>query len=143
MGPDSRGLTRREAPWRLVGPSDSGAGGLPGIVLSPRAEALRELDRIRERGWHRNGRTVEFYDATTGVLRHFAERKEARWSTALTSTELLGQLAERWGGEPVAALRDAVWSAERVKFGALRPTPDTAEGDWTTVRDWIGALPEA
>ncbi|HSH76211.1 MAG TPA: hypothetical protein VLA09_11050 [Longimicrobiales bacterium] len=109
--------------------------------LPPRDEALRELDRILALGWHRNGRLVEFYASTTDVLRHFAERKDGSWRSSLTSTELLGQISERWGAEAVAGLRDAVWSAERVKFGTHRPAPDEAEDDWTTVRDWIYGLP--
>jgi hypothetical protein len=113
-----------------------------GSRLPPRDEALRELDRIRGLGWHRNGRLVEFYDSTTGVLRHFAQRRESGWTSSLTSTELLTRLTARWGPSAVAELKDAVWSAERVKFGSHRPPPDEAEADWMTVRAWIEELPE-
>jgi hypothetical protein len=123
------------------------AGRRPSTVgpitrLSPRAEALGELDRLRSLGWHANGRVVEFYDSTTGVLRRFAERTAEGCGAFLTSTELLGRLMERWGADRVAALRDAVWSAERVKFGSHRPEPPVAEADWATVRGWIADLPE-
>jgi len=117
-------------------------GVLQGVVLSPRAEALRELDRLRTLGWHANGHVVDFYDATTGVLRHFAERTDADWRTALTSTELLARLQSRWGADRVSKLGGTVWTAERVKFGTDRPAPQAAEADWLTVRGWIEELPE-
>jgi len=118
-------------------PGSSGGSGLP-LTLSPRAEALRELDRIRELGWHTNGRSADFYAATTDVLRRYAERKEpAKWGTALTSTELLGALRERWSQDAIEPLRPTIWTAECAKFGGRTPGPDAAERDWTTIRGWI------
>lgn len=115
-----------------------GAGTAGPVELSPRDEALRELDRIRQLGWHTNGRVADFYDATTGVLRQYAEReKPSEWRTALTSTELLGRLRRRWGGEAIEPLGDTVWTAECVKFGGRRPDAEAAEVDWSRVRDWI------
>jgi hypothetical protein len=123
--------------WILLGGRE-GAGAPVPVALSPRAEALRELDRIRELGWHTNGRVAEFYDATTGVLRHYAERREpAQWRTALTSTELLARIGERWGPEAVEPLGPAVWTAECVKFGGREPGTAAAEADWSSVREWI------
>ena len=120
------------------------AAQVGGLVarLSPRAEALGELDRIKGLGWHANGRVVQFYDATTGVLRRFADRTEEDCGTFLTSSELLGRLERRFGAGRVTGLRDAVWSAERVKFGTHRPGPPAAEEDWSVVRGWIAELPE-
>ena len=118
-------------------PGSSGGSGLP-VTLSPKAEALRELDRIRELGWHANGRSAEFYAATTDVLRHYAERKEpAKWRTALTSTELLSRLRERWGQDGVEPLQPTIWTAECAKFGGRAPGPEAAERDWATIRAWI------
>jgi hypothetical protein len=110
---------------------------------SPRDAALAELDRVLALGWHANGRVADFYDATTGVLRRLAEAEQPEWRAALTSTELVGRIGERWGAGRIEKLRPAVWSAERVKFGGDRPGPETAEADWATVRDWIRDLPEA
>jgi hypothetical protein len=126
--------------WLFVAGRVSRAG--TPVVLPPRAEALAELDRLRALGLHANGRVVEFYDATTGVLRHFADRSARDCGAYLTSTELLGRLQGRWGPERLTDLRSAVWSAERVKFGSERPGASTAEGDWATVRAWIAELPE-
>lgn len=120
----------------------AGSTGRSAARLSPRAEALGELDRIHGLGWHANGRVVQFYDATTGVLRRFADRTAEDCGTYLTSTELLGRLERRWGPDRVASLRDSVWSAERVKFGTHRPAPPDAEADWSAVRRWISELPE-
>lgn len=123
--------------WLLLA-GRRGDGRMAPIPLSPRAEALRELDRIRELGWHANGRVVDFYDATTGVLRRYAERREPQTlRTALTSSELLAALRERAGAEAVEPLGPTVWTAECAKFGGRRPSPETAEADWSRVRAWI------
>lgn len=124
--------------WQLLA-GRAGRPPLP-VLLSPRAEALRELERIRALGWHANGRVADFYEATTGVLRHYAERRDpTRWRTALTSTELLRGLRERWGQKAVEPLGPTVWAAECVKFGGRRPGAEAAEEDWSRVRDWIAA----
>ena len=116
----------------------------PPPPLSPRDEALRELDRIRGLGWHANGHVVDFYDATTGVLRHYAERlKPGEWRAALTSSELLARLVAGRGSDRLASLRPSVWTAERVKFGTYRPDAHTAEEDWSHVRDWIAGEKDA
>ena len=104
---------------------------------SPRGEALRELDRIRGLGWHTEGRMIEFYDASTGVLRRFSEQEEPDWSIALTSSELLVKLQSRWGSNSVEGLGSTVSVAERVKFGGYGSEVETAEGHWATIRDWI------
>lgn len=115
----------------------------PEPELHTRAEALRELDRIRELGWHRNGRVIDFYDATTGVLRRYSGREEPEEGAALTSSELVERLRSRWGESAVEALGSAVWTAERAKFGGYRPAAEAAERDWSTVRDWIARAREA
>lgn len=115
----------------------------PMLSSSPRAEALRELDRLLALGWHTDGRIDEFYDATTNVLRHLSEREEPDWSRALTSSELVARIEGRWGAGAIDKLRPAVWSAERVKFGTHRPSADVAERDWTVIRDWIRQLPDS
>jgi len=130
--------------WLLFsGRSRRRPGPLP-ILLSPRAEALKELDRIRALGWHANGRIVEFYDATTRVLRDYAERRDpAHWGSALTSTELIARLGALRGSDAVAPLGPTIWTAECAKFGGRRPDAATAEADWATVRAWIDGEREA
>lgn len=134
------GLAALVVAWLLLAGRLGSSGSPLPAVLSPRAEALRELDRIRGMGWHENGRIVDFYDATTGVLRHYAERREpAEWRTALTSTELVKRLGDRWGTEVVEPLRPTIWTAECVKFGGRQPGSEAAEADWSRVRDWIAS----
>jgi hypothetical protein len=139
------GLVAAVFAWLLFAgrtPGSSSSGLLP--HPSPRTEALHELDRIRGMGWHTDGRVAEFYDATTGVLRHYAERREpTQWRAALTSTELLAGLREQWGLEAVAPLGATVWTAECVKFGGREPDASAAEQDWSKVRDWIAGEGEA
>ncbi len=131
------GLTAGLIAWLLFA-GRLRTGATTPAALSPRDEALRELDRIHELGWHANGRVADFYDATTGVLRHYAERRDpARWRTALTSSELLARLREQRGGDATESLGATVWTAECVKFGGRRPDAEAAEADWTQVRDWI------
>jgi hypothetical protein len=109
---------------------------------SARREALRELDRIRSLGWHREGKVVEFYAATTDVLRRFSEQREPDWGSALTSTELLAEIRTRWGPEPAEGIASAIPAAERAKFGRYRPGPDDADAHWAAVRAWIDKMPE-
>ena len=117
-----------------------GDAELNGRDRSARGEALRELDRIRGLGWHTEGRMVEFYDASSGVLRHFSEQEAADLGIALTSSELLVRLQGRWGSSSVEDLGSAVSVAERVKFGGYGSEVETAEGHWKTIRDWIEGM---
>jgi len=109
---------------------------------SPRDEALKELERLRSLGLHRNGRIDEFYASTTGTLRTFASRLQPEWTTALTSIELLRKLRERDASARTESLEAAIVVAERVKFGTDRPSPEAAEADWSAIRDWIRAAPD-
>ena len=129
--------------WLLISRqrlASRGDAELNGRDRSPRGEALCELDRIRALGWHTEGRMVEFYDASTGVLRRFSEHEEADCGIALTSSELLVRLQGRWGSDSVEDLGSAVSVAERVKFGGYGSKVETAEGHWMTIRDWIEGM---
>ncbi|MSR06863.1 MAG: hypothetical protein EXR93_07350 [Gemmatimonadetes bacterium] len=109
---------------------------------SPREETLRELERIRAFGWHRNGRMDDFYGSSTGALRRFAASIDPAWGAALTSTELIARLAGRWGQGGVDSLAAAVAAAEQVKFGTLQRNTEAAEGDWETIVTWVRGAPE-
>jgi hypothetical protein len=110
--------------------------------ISSRRHALLELDRIRSLGWHREGKVVEFYAATTDVLRRFSEQREPDWGIALTSTELLDEIRARWGAAPAQGIAGVIPTAERAKFGRHRPGPDDAEAHWAAVRAWIEKMPD-
>ena len=113
------------------------------IRASPRDEALKALDRILGLGWLGEDRLVEFYEASTGVLRRFSEQFKSEWGIALTSTELLARLRDRWGLSSVEDLKEAISVAEWVKFGRYRPETDVPEKHWRMIRDWIARMPES
>src|SRR5688500_3678326 len=91
--------------WIFLPGRFSGGAHAPSRGASPRAEALRELDRLLALGWHTDGRMDEFYDATSNVLRQLSERAEPLWSRALTSSELVARIEERWGAGTTQKLR--------------------------------------
>ena len=125
--------------WREI----SATRGLGLERLSPRLRALRDLDEIFSLQLPEEGRFPEFYNRTTGALRRYSEEYESDWGIALTSTELLGRLRDRWGPPSVESLDDAVPIAEWVKFGTYEPGIEVAEGHWRSIRDWIERVPES
>ena len=113
--------------------------------LSPREEALSELDRILAQGWHlaeARERLVRFYAASTDVVRGLAEQFDSQWGMSLTSSELLVALRDRWGNAAVVQLQEAVSVAEWVKFGRHSPTAEVAEEHWRTIRTWVADSPK-
>jgi hypothetical protein len=108
---------------------------------TPRQEALEELDRVRSLGLHRNGKIDEFYASSTSVLRRYAAQIEPEWNEGLTSSELSARIAGRWSTSRSKALQTSIETAERAKFGAHQPDIDSAERDWTTIRNWIMETP--
>jgi len=117
-----RSRTRSKASPVVVGASLNDA----------KREALTELDSLLSRGLHTAGRTHEFYTASSGIVRRYAERLDARWGLALTSTELVRDLQT-----PGDSLSPEMSTAEVVKFGKLRPEVVAAEAHWRAVREWI------
>lgn len=120
------------------------------LVPDPRADALRELERVFAAGWHRNGRVADFYACTGDALRGFVASRDPEFGVHLTSTELLERLGARTGtrsadhgerGSSTETIALPLRTGERVKFGGHRPDPETAEGHWRAVRDWIRDLP--
>jgi hypothetical protein len=105
---------------------------------TPRQDALRELERVRAEGWHRNGRVDDFYAASTDAVRTFAMRHDPDLAVALTTTELVERLRER-AGSGVERIAPAMTRAERVKFGSEKPDADAAERDWSALREWVRA----
>lgn len=104
---------------------------------SPRHDALKELERLKSLGWHRNGRVDDFYAGFTRTWRGYAERIEPAVGTGLTSTELIALLEKKYGPARVKSLSGIVSTAEQVKFGGLSRAPEEAERDWAAVRDWV------
>jgi hypothetical protein len=115
--------------------------GSPGIVGSAlndaKLEALKELDSLLAFGLHTAGRTREFYTKSSAIVRRYAERLDARWGPALTSTELVRDLQAHGNAASVDELSSEMNAAEIVKFGQLRPEGAAAEAHWRAVREWI------
>ena len=101
-------------------------------------KALDELDRILALGLHTEGRTDEFYERSSSVVRSFVEGLDAEWHPSLTSTELMSKL-EAWTNGSAPELYASMHAAEVVKFGRLRPDASTAEGHWRDLRSWVHA----
>lgn len=109
---------------------------------SAKQQALKELDRLRSLGWHKDGRVDDFYAAASGALRQFAAHVHPEYSSALTTTELIALLESKGNPARVQRLSGALATAELVKFGTLRPDAVTAEGDWSVIREWVVSTPE-
>ncbi len=102
---------------------------------SARLAALLEIDRLLAAGPHAADRVPSVYEASSGIVRGYAERLDAAWGPDLTSTELVGRL--RVGGGASDALVEAMQVAEAVKFGRLRPGSSAAESHLWTLRAWL------
>jgi hypothetical protein len=122
-----RSRTRSEAAPVIVGSQLDDA----------KREALKELDSLLALGLHTAGRTRDFYTASSGIVRRYAERLDARWGPGLTSTELMRDLQAHGNGAPLGGLSAEMNAAEVVKFGQLRPELVAAEAHWRAVREWI------
>jgi hypothetical protein len=126
------------------------AGAPPPV--SPRDAALAALDRLVAEGGHLAGDPRDFFASSSEIVRRYVETFDGRWGPAWTSTELMRGLGA-WKGTdpmPVAAPPSALDSgplaremdfAEGVKFGGVRPDPETAERHVRTMRAWIAAAP--
>lgn len=131
--------------WGWLGVGDrrmETAGVDAASVDSPEScwlEALDELDRVLELGLHTQGRMHEFYTRSSGTVRTYIESLDPTWCSSLTSTELVARLEAQINGRASRGLRAAMWIAEIVKFGCLRPDRVAAEKHWRALRDWVHA----
>lgn len=99
--------------------------------------ALAALDELPELGLIEGGRVDEFYARTSAAVRAYVEHFDPAWSSALTSTELIGALEGRSNGTAAPDLRREMGVAEIVKFGRVRPDAREAEGHRQVLRAWI------
>jgi hypothetical protein len=125
--------------WLLVRSRGLSPGS--GSTELDRRGALRELDALRDRGWHRSGRTREFYTSLTDILRRFAHRIDPDWPPGLTSLELAAALRRNGDYAERASIEEAIRRAESVKFGHLAPEEERADEDWRDVRRLVAEYP--
>ncbi|MDR1336983.1 MAG: hypothetical protein LBK22_09155 [Tannerella sp.] len=93
--------------------------------LSPHAEAMQELDRIKGRKLWQQGRYKEYYTQVTDTLRHYLFRRYAFNAMEMTSHEILETLREKSTDRTASdMLRQILLLADFVKFARLHPLPD-------------------
>ena len=102
-----------------------------------RQRALGHLDDLLAEGLLTEGRWLEFYTRSTGIVRTYVEAMEREWAPSLTSSELVGRLVTRSGEDAAGPLPRELGAAEVVKFGRLEPDQRTATKHWQTVKEWV------
>lgn len=109
-------------------------------VTAARRRALAELDRLLAAGVEGPDEVEAFYGTASDAVRRYVEILDPAWSDAYTSSELMVALERRErSNEVLAALAIAMRTAERVKFGRLRPAPDRAMQHGAQLRRWVEA----
>jgi hypothetical protein len=109
--------------------------GQPFTLEAARLAALAELETLIATGPHAGDRVPAVYQASSGIVRGYAERLDPDWGPDLTSSELMGRL--RGGAGASDALVEAMATAEAVKFGRLRPGGAATESHLRTLRAWL------
>ena len=103
-----------------------------------RQRALALLERARTSGFIEAGNWKAFYTLVGDALRGFAAELEPRWSTDLTTSELLETMRE---DDVAAADTDALGHLLRVadlaKFARHGRAPDDARRDLDEARRWV------
>jgi hypothetical protein len=105
-----------------------------------RRQAITELDRLVASGPYPAERAYALYQASSGIVRGYAERLDPEWGPELTSSELMSELRSRSLED--GSLAAEMHRAEAVKFGLLRPGSDPTSVHLTVLRDWLAGQPE-
>ncbi|MFL5386238.1 MAG: hypothetical protein ACJ8GN_27290 [Longimicrobiaceae bacterium] len=115
------------------------------IPATARQRALALLERARTSGFVEAGNWKAFYTLVGDALRGFAGELEPRWSTDLTTSELLEAMEEdRVAAADLDALRHLLRIADLAKFARHGRAPDDARRDLDEARRWVeGFAPPA
>jgi len=115
------------------------------VPATARQRALALLERARTSGFVEAGNWKAFYTLVGDALRGFAAELEPRWSTDLTSSELLEAMEEdRVAAADLDALRHLLRMADLAKFARRGRAPDDARRDLDEARRWVeGFAPPA
>ena len=110
-----------------------------------RQRALAMLEKARTSGLIEAGNWKGFYTLVGDALRGFAAELEPRWSTDLTSSELLEAMREDdVAAGDVDALGHLLRVADLAKFARHGRAPDDARRDLDEARCWVqGFVPPA
>ncbi len=103
--------------------------------------ALRALAELAAYDWIERGLAREYYYRLTEIVRQYVERKFALAASEMTTEEFLAMLARDRGALPydVGRLRDFLEACDYVKYAALQPRREDAEGALATARAFVHA----
>jgi|GEM_PF-1292833 len=120
-------LIRRRRRRRLAGP-----------YRTPREAALAMLEEARTSGLAEAGEWKAFYSLVSAALRRYAMATHTRWSTDLTTRELLEEMrADRVDEAHLAPLAHLLRVADLAKFARGARTLDDARRDLDAARRWV------
>jgi len=106
--------------------------------LSARQRALATLDRAGKSGFIEAGNWKAFYTLVSEALRGYAAALDSRWSTDLTSTEVLEAMEEGGVGmERTEPLERLLRVSDLAKFARHGRAPDDARRDLADARKWV------
>ena len=113
----------------------------PPPPVLPEVWALRALSELAAYDWFAKDEFREYYYRLTEIVRSYVERKFCVAAPEMTTEEFLAMLARDRRTLPYDAdrLRDFLEACDFVKYAALTPRRDDAEGALATARAFIHA----
>jgi hypothetical protein len=109
-----------------------------GVPATACQRALALLEQARTSGFVESGDWKAFYTLVANALRGFAAEVEPRWSTDLTTTELLmAMVADGVAEADADTLGRLLRVADLAKFARHTRTPDDADRDLDEARRWV------
>jgi hypothetical protein len=117
----------------------------PAPPILPEVWALRALAELASYDWIERGQARAYYYRLTEIVRQYVERKFGLAAPEMTTEEFLNMLARNRGALPCHAdpLRDFLEACDYVKYAALQPRRDDAEGALATARSFVHATAAA
>jgi hypothetical protein len=117
----------------------------PPPPILPEVWALRALAELASYDWVEYARVREYYYRLTEIVRSYVERKFGLAAPDRTTEEFLGMLARRRSALPYDAqrLRDFLEACDVVKYAALEPRREDADGALATARAFVHATAAA
>lgn len=98
------------------------------LKLSPYAQAIKELDEIRQQKLWQQGRNKEYYTSLTDVIRKYIENRFEIGAMEMTSDQILHLIQMENDAESVHSnLSQILELSDFVKFAKLHPLPDENE----------------
>lgn len=129
------------ASWLLLRKKKKPVAKAPVIQLSPYEEAMRELERIRLKGFRLNGEVKEFYSSLNDVLRIYLERKLQLNGMEKTNEEIINDLRSLpLPAQGYQQLSEALRVADFVKFAKYHPDEQLNEQNFLVIRNAIESL---